>query len=855
MTWVNSLKNVNTEKIILAKDRLVNNNAFKNYKEFESYDQMLKFVDKKNPKHFYEVTKDMKKPYFDIEIYCEQSNEADIETYKNEFKTLFINTLINYFKDELKEELDIFSFNIAESSGLCKKKKKYKISYHIVLSGYRLTTNHMKYLHKDFIEYAKETDLKEHGKLDEIIDKNVYKTNQLWRMVNSSKITDASRVMKFVNNQDMKKHLIGYIEDTEKLLDLKYLEEKYTKKTYKITPNITEGIHEGFDIEDEDSHNYIKNEKNEKIINYLLTKCIKQERADDYNDWLTIGASLYNTDRNYLSLFTVWSRKSTKYENINNNCCCQKLWSSFDRNKLEKITIKTLLYFAKIDNEENYSKYFNMFNLPITTKTEIPHIPFNKIENAYRKDLYGYCNLFSNTFKGRISYSNKEWYVWDGDLWKTVSSEFIQTLIIHTFENLLTRFKFHIQEEDRNNEFEDGKGKCEISKTIAKFYKLDIAKKIENLIKNEEGLLDNDFYSKLDCNEDILSVKNGIVDLKTGKLRQRKPEDNCTFKINIDYKENDINYEFVNKFFMELLMDDQEMVDFLQVFLGYSSTGHVSEQKFAVLNGVGSNGKSVLLKTLHSIFGEYFNVLHKNVLMNDKPTNTQDYLVALKGSRIAICDESEANEKLNSSGVKMMTGGAPIKARAIYKDPIEFKPTFQLMLLTNHLPKASSMDSALWRRLILIPFERQFLKESDPKYNQLNPKHKKMDPRIFEQISENKEEFLRWFVDGAVKWYQNGIPPLPKKIYNVTHEYRLENDRMYRFLKESCDINKKNDVNKYTCKIKDIADKLKQEGIRYQYDSIKKMLSYHGYIYDVDLVGFEGFRIKPHLMENNLYGY
>ena len=78
---------------------------------------------------------------------------------------------------------------------------------------------------------------------------------------------------------------------------------------------------------------------------------------------------------------------------------------------------------------------------------------------------------------------------------------------------------------------------------------------------------------------------------------------------------------------MDLMMDDQEMVDFLQVFLGYSSTGHVSEQKFAVLNGVGSNGKSVLLTTLHSIFGKYFNMLHKNVLMNDKPTNTQDYLL------------------------------------------------------------------------------------------------------------------------------------------------------------------------------------------------------------------------------------
>lgn len=853
MTWANSLKNVNLDKTILAKDVLFNGNSIKKYKEFENYDDMIKFVEKKNPKHFYEVTKDIKKPYFDIEIYCNDSMEADVESYKNEFKTLFINTLIQYFKDELNQDLDVYSFNISESSGMCNKKKLYKISYHIVLSLYKLTTNEMKYLHKDFIEYCKSTELNDYGKLDEIIDKNVYKGNQLWRMVNSSKITDASRVMKFVNNQDIRKHLIGYLDGTEKQLDLKYLQEKYTKKTYKIPKDLYEN--EEKEDDDENTNTYLEKGKSKKVLSYLLMECINKERTDDYNDWLTIGASLYNTNKDLIGIFKKWSMQSAKYENLNGQCCCSKLWESFDKNKLEKITIKTLLYFAKKDNEVNYCKYFKMFTLPITTKTDIPHVMHKKIEDAYYQKSYGCAELFTQLYKGRIIYSNKDWWVWDGDLWKVVTVEFIYSLIVHTFDILLNRLKSHLKEDDRLDDFQNSNGDCLITKLINQFYNFDICKKIVSFLKTEEHLYDEHFCEKLDCNEDVLSVSNGIVDLKTGKLRERKPEDMCTFKLDVDYKEDDMNYDFVKEFFMDLLSDDEEIVNFVQSFLGYTITGHVSEQKFAILNGVGSNGKSVLMKTLHTIFGDYFKVLHKNVLMDDKAKNTQDQLVALKGSRIAICDESEANEKLYGSSVKNMTGGAPITCRAIYKNPITYQPTFQLMLLTNHLPKASSMDSALWRRLILIPFERQFLRESDPKYNKNNPNHKLMDTKIFEKISENKHEFLKWFVDGSVKWYQNGLPALPKKIYNVTHQYRMENDRMYRFLKESCDVNKRSDLEKYTCKIKDISDKLKQEGLRFQYDSIKKMLSFHGYIFDVQLNGFEGFRIKPHLLQTNSYTY
>lgn len=854
MTWTTTLRYFSKDKIILAKDVLVRDNPVKKYYPFLNYEKMIEFMQKQPIKHFYEVLKDERKPYFDIEMYCEDTCDGDLNLMKNEFQKIFIDELILYFNKKLKKDLNLFSVNISDSSGFSSQKNKYKISFHVVLSGFKMSTMNMKLLHKDFLNHLKKTKSKlcDYGKLEQIIDRNVYKSNQLWRMVGSSKINEPDRIMSFVNNQELTKHLVGYFEGNEENIDLKHLEEKYVKKQYKIPKKIELNEGEKDEKDEMEQNNEFSSKRGD--VEYVLFECINSERANDYHDWFVIGAALHNANSEWLDLYIKWSKQSYKYEKWTDNiCCCSKMWKTFQDNSLERITCRTIYYMGRLDNQEKYNEYFSNKHQSITTKAHIPYVSYDEIQTTLFKRAYGFSELFTKLFKGRVVFSNKEWYIWDGDLWNTVNSEFIYSLIVHTFEVLLNRLKNYLKEQEDI----DIKIMKNIDSTIQQLYNFDICKKVVTFLKTKEHLYQKSFVEELDCEQDILSVQNGIVDLKTGKLRQREPKDKCSFKINVEYNEHDCDMTFVHQFFMDLMSDDEEIVQFIQTFLGYSITGHVSEQKFSILNGVGSNGKSVLMKTLHMVLGKYFKVLDKNVLMDDKPRNTQDQLVALKGSRLAVCDESEANEKLYGSSVKNLTGGAPITCRAIYKEPITYQPTFQLMLLTNHLPKASAMDSALWRRLILIPFERQFLRESDPKYNKDNVNHKLMDTRIFEKIKEHKSNFLRWLVLGSIQWYQNGISNIPKKIHNVTHDYRLKNDRMYKFLKESCDINEEKDQEQYFCKIKDISEKLKQEGLKYQYETIKKMLSHHGYIFDVELQGFIGFRIKPHLVVNqqNSYNY
>ncbi|MRU27370.1 hypothetical protein, partial [Xylella fastidiosa] len=49
-----------------------------------------------------------------------------------------------------------------------------------------------------------------------------------------------------------------------------------------------------------------------------------------------------------------------------------------------------------------------------------------------------------------------------------------------------------------------------------------------------------------------------------------------------------------------------------------------------------------------------------------------------------------------------------LKARYLYGEFFEFKPTHKLQLRTNHKPVIKGQDSGIWRRIMLIPCKAKF---------------------------------------------------------------------------------------------------------------------------------------------------
>ncbi|KAL0018645.1 hypothetical protein WJX79_005555 [Trebouxia sp. C0005] len=307
-----------------------------------------------------------------------------------------------------------------------------------------------------------------------------------------------------------------------------------------------------------------------------------------------------------------------------------------------------------------------------------------------------------------------------------------------------------------------------------------------------EILWDKEFAKKLDQNPDFLAVKNGVIDLVTGDIRQGQPSDYVSKAIETEYLGLDYPCRNIQDFFNSIF-DDQHMVEYVQRLLGYGITGHTREQKFVIMTGVGSNGKGVLYQILDSLLSGWAKkpMDPDCILKRGRPSGkgaATPYLSQLAGARIAICDEVGDDPVLDEEIVKRMTGESTMTARALYSNPVDFKATHLPILLSNCLPKININDAAILRRLVVVPFAMIFKQEADIDCE--NPSHKVMDKSLGKQLAtiECRQQLLTWLVQGAVAWQRDGLGGLPKKMKDAMKSYVAENDLLQEFLDEDCDV-------------------------------------------------------------------
>ena len=100
-----------------------------------------------------------------------------------------------------------------------------------------------------------------------------------------------------------------------------------------------------------------------------------------------------------------------------------------------------------------------------------------------------------------------------------------------------------------------------------------------------------------DATAGLLGVPNGVVDLRTGKLRDGQPEDRITMHAGVEYDPHPEcpRWERLNA---EVCSEDAALAAYLKRMAGYTATGEANLALLLFLMGVGSNGKSLYLKVL-----------------------------------------------------------------------------------------------------------------------------------------------------------------------------------------------------------------------------------------------------------------
>ena len=293
-------------------------------------------------------------------------------------------------------------------------------------------------------------------------------------------------------------------------------------------------------------------------------------------------------------------------------------------------------------------------------------------------------------------------------------------------------------------------------------------KHMEELARTEEAVIVR--AHELDRGDYLLSCLNGTLNLRTGEFRNSDRADLCTRLCHINYDPRSECPRW-DSFLQEITRDQPELMTYIQACIGYALTGDVSEHCMFFLVGTGLNGKSTFAEVIASMFGDYGQTADPSLLLDKRDTVPND-VARLTGVRFVSAVETGADKKLAVTLVKRLTGGDTITARFLHKEFFEFKPHFKLFVATNHLPTIKDGETAIWRRLKVIPFDAVISPE-------------KVDKKLLGKLKTELPGILNWAIRGTKIWLEQGLGE-PAAVKRATAAYRAEMDKIAQFLNEVC---------------------------------------------------------------------
>jgi putative DNA primase/helicase len=160
------------------------------------------------------------------------------------------------------------------------------------------------------------------------------------------------------------------------------------------------------------------------------------------------------------------------------------------------------------------------------------------------------------------------------------------------------------------------------------------------------------------------------------------------------------------KFINEALGDDPVKIKLLQQWMGYCLTFDNQFQKFMIMRGVKSSGKSTILNVIRSLVGEgqylgtKFDELQGNFGLEDAI-----------GKLVCGVDEAQITRKTDIQAVmdviRTVSGNAPIGVKRKFKTGVTLPLRARITMTCNETPYLPDNADAMARRMLLLEFDRE----------------------------------------------------------------------------------------------------------------------------------------------------
>lgn len=386
--------------------------------------------------------------------------------------------------------------------------------------------------------------------------------------------------------------------------------------------------------------------------------------------------------------------------------------------------------------------------------------PHDELDNSEDRDAFiahrlarsdaGNAEFFTYLYGSLVRYdhSRNRWLVWDSHRWRPDDDANVYRMALESVRARLAAVVEGVADADER-------------KKLAKFAigsesrprqdaLLALARTMVPIADSGKGW---------DETPGLLGVPNGVVDLRTGELRDGHPEDRITMSTGIDYDPTATCPRW-DRFLLEVL-EDEDVARYLQRLVGYSLTAEAKLHLLIFLMGVGRNGKGTFIRLLERALGDYAQVISSHAFAAERRNAHSTEVADLELSRFAYCEEL-GDGTLNAERLKDLSGGGTKVARKMRENTRQFRQTWQLWFTTNKLPKSDDNTWGFWSRLVAIAFPNQFKAEDEP--------------TLEETLADELPGILAWAVRGSVEWYRDGLGETPVAVIEKTAEYREDMD-------------------------------------------------------------------------------
>jgi len=518
---------------------------------------------------------------------------------------------------------------------------------------------------------------------------------------------------------------------------------------------------------------------------------LSMDRATKYEEWLKVALCLHDIHPDLLEVFLDFS---SQIEDKYNEADCIQKWNSITfRNDGNKLGIGSLYYWSRTDNPQGYLE-IEKLNIDRLIKLACSGTEHDvaRVVNAMYRDMYKCTDFGKNV-----------WYRWMGHIWaETDCGVDLQIRLSSEIAELFFKKTNAVSREmEQSNLMRctsiETKGDCgacdycdknKLREGLNKIYtKLKTTTFKNNIMKESKELFfDEQFTKKVDSNKDIIAFNNGVLDLTTFEFRDGKPEDYISFSTQIDYDEDKKYYEYSEwpqiELFLNQVLPDPEVRSYFMKHLSTCLMGGNKAQKFHILTGSGSNGKSMLMNLASKALGDYAAVVPIALFTQKRAGSgsAAPEVIRLKGRRFVTMQEPDEKVALNTGLMKLVSSGEKMYARDLFKSGCEFEVQAKFHLACNDKPEINSTDGGTWRRLMVINFVSKFT-DTPKEINQFL-----IDESI--QYLVNSQEWATPFLSYMIHTLKEGKGfhklQAPPKVMEYTSEYRNDNDGIARFMNE-----------------------------------------------------------------------